>query len=790
MTYSHRQIEKKWIDFWIKNNTFRTDLYDFTKPKIYLLGMFPYPSGSGLHVGHIRGYLATDILARMKKMQGFNVLHPIGFDSFGLPTEQYAIKTGNDPASFTQKNISNFLNQLQTLGFAYDYKKLIYTSDPKYYKWTQWSFQKMYESNLAQLIKKTVNYCPDLNTVLANEEIVSQDGKMVSERGGFSVIRRHQKQWVISLRTFANSLLSGLAKLDWPEAIKKQQIDWIGKTIGYKFTALDLQNQKIKIDFFYDDPHVWSDATFLGISFDNENFDSFLEKNIYTKIQILRKEIASKNLVDSRLINQKPLGLKSNFFIKNPITEKVLPVYFVEYIDSDYAFGTRIGNPLFDVKDWHFANHHQINKIPVKPLKIQRDMSHQIWKKELVQNKKIKSLTNPKNKITFFKIKDWIFSRQRYWGEPFPLKIHEGKITLLKDHELPLVLPKFTADLWKKSTTTQEINPLGRIKEWVSQNYDTNTMPQWAGSCWYFLAFILFDKNNYLDLNSPLAKKLLNHWMPVDLYIGGQEHAVSHLIYSRFWNYFLKNIGILDFSEPFQKLLNQGMILSSSKKKMSKSKGNVVNPLDFILSHGADAIRLHEKFLGPFSAKIQWDEQNLDAMRKWLARVYRIFTRPNFWQNIKPQTENIFIRDKVVKEVTENYENLFFNVAISKLMGFINYCYKQSSIPKSFGLDFLKLLHPICPHITEELANNFFEVEKSLARTNWPTYSEKNLELKTSIIVLQIDGKFKKILVVEKNQSEKIVIFLAKNSLSDWLINKKIIKYIYVKNKAINFLTE
>ena len=786
MTYSHTKIEKKWQKIWKEKAIFKTDITDWKKPKFYILDMFPYPSGSGLHVGHLRGYLATDIITRIKIMQGYNVFHPMGFDSFGLPTEQYSIKTGKDPISFTEKNIQHFWQQLESFGFTYDQAHIIKTHEPNYYKWTQWAFLKMWEKKLTVQKNTTVNYCPKLNTVLANEEIVELNGQMVSERGSYPVVKKEAKQWVIKITNFAHELIDGLKTLDWPTAIKYSQMKWIGKNNGY-LLHFSVQNKKKQISIFIKDWKELNSTHFVLLAINNKIIDNYLSLEIKNKIQKIRKEYTKKPLQVDKKLDKQPLGLVTNLFILNPINQKKIPICFAQYIDANFATGMRLSNISKNIKDWFFAFHHQIiNQNILKTAKQNKvTKNNNDFEFNKIIKKKLLKANIKTEKITFYNLHDWIFARQRYWGEPFPVVHKENKIIGLSEKKLPLKLPKISNTLFLKKN---QISPLAEIKAWTKKGYDVNTMPQWAGSCWYFLAYLLKKSDNtFWPLNSPEAKKILNHWMPVDLYVGGQEHAVSHLLYSRFWNHFLVEIGCHNHKEPFKKLLNQGLILAHDGKKMSKSRGNVVDPNSFLLSHGADALRLWEKFLGPFSQKIYWKEEGLDAMRKWLSRVYRLFIVNKKLFTTEKTNELEFVHAKMIKKVNENYNNFNFNVVISELMSFINLCYKSKKINILYAKDFLKLLHPICPYLTEEIWFLWKE-KKILIHTSWPKINEKKLVKEKNTFAIQINGKTKKIINFKINEKKEQIIEKCKVLLFNKIKKTKIKKIIFIKQKVVNFV--
>lgn len=748
--------------------------------------MFPYPSGAGLHVGHFRGYLATDILTRMKMMQGYNVFHPMGFDSFGLPTEQYALKTKKDPRIFTEKNIAHFWKQLQSFGFAYDQKHIIKTHDPHYYQWTQWTFLKLWQHKLAEEKNTEVNFCPQLNTVLANEEIQIQNNQMVSERGNYQVVKKAQKQWIVKITDFAESLLNALPSLNWPDSIKSAQKNWIGKQSGFLIQLPIMGHKTTKMSLFLIDVLELTRGQFILLAINNKKWDGLLSSQVQKQLEKLRQQFEQTPSFQQDYLKKTPLGLKTNLTVKNPCNNTEMPIYFAEYVDNNFGTQTKLGIIEDDIKDWFFASwHHVVNQNILEKAKNQPQSSktmtkHQLdWKEVIIKN------GGSIKKQTFYQMRNWVFARQRYWGEPFPI-IHKNKqIYPIAEKDLPLLLPKISQNIFLQKN---QLSPLARIADWVNKGYDTNTMPQWAGSCWYFLAYLL-KKNDgtFWPLNSPEAKRILNHWMPVDLYVGGKEHAVSHLLYARFWNHFLVKIGCYDKKEPFQKLLNQGLILASDGKKMSKSRGNIVNPEDFLISHGADALRLYEKFLGPFEQKVYWNDHGIDAMRKWLARVFRLFII-NKNKFIKQETPNIdYIYHQTVKEVTALYESCTFNVAIAKLMTFINACYKAKQINLVYGKGFLQLLHPICPHLTEEIWS-LWDQQNSLVQTPWPIYEVNKLIKSVVIIAVQINGKTKKTMEMTKNAEQNTVVTEAKKSVQKQLQQQKIIKILFVPNKIVNFV--
>ena len=642
MKYNHSEIEKRWQKYWEENKTFETIL-DKNKPKYYVLDMFPYPSGAGLHVGHPEGYTATDIIARMKIMQGYNVLHPIGFDAFGLPAEQYALSTGNDPREFTEKNIKIFKKQLKILGLAYDWDREISTCDPEYYKWTQWIFTKLYEKGLAELREIEVNWCEELGTVLANEEVVNVNGKMVSERGNFPVVKRPMKQWVLKITEYAERLLEGLDRLDWPESVKEMQRNWIGKSEGAE-VVFKVEGYDESFTVFTTRPDTLFGATYCVLAPEHPLVQKIVSAEQKEEVLKYIDSARSKSDLDRTDLNKEKTGVFIGAFALNPVNNKPIPIWIADYVLSSYGTGAIMAVPAHDQRDYEFAKKFNLEIIPVlegdiseeafvgDALHINSDFLDGLNKEDAIE----KMITHLKAKgigkrSVNYKLRDWIFSRQRYWGEPFPIILWEdGTIEVLGVEDLPLELPKL--DKITPSKTGE--SPLANAKEWlhvvradgVKGRRETNTMPQWAGSCWYYIAYILREDNQYLDLTDPEVQELVNHWLPVDLYIGGTEHAVLHLLYSRFWHKVLYDAGVVKMDEPFQKLFNQGMILGEDGEKMSKSKGNVVNPDDIVKKYGADTLRLYEMFMGPLEAIKPWSTAGLEGPRRFLERVYRFYT--------------------------------------------------------------------------------------------------------------------------------------------------------------------
>ena len=781
MRYSHQAIEQKWQAFWLQNRTFTPQLEDLPLRKYYVLDMFPYPSGKGLHVGHLRGYVATDVIARWKRMENYTVFHPIGFDSFGLPAEQYAMQTGQDPQRFTDHNIANFLKQLKALGFAYDYQRVLKTSDPQYYRWTQWIFQQFFTQRLAYKAAVPVNFCPALNTVLANEEIVpTADGTMVSERGQHPVYRRLTSQWLLDIVKFAPLLLATLPALNWPSTIKRAQTQWIGATAGYYYQARVKTTQKLSkpvyLSVFTTQLCDWSETTHVLIDFNQTTLDYCLSPPKRAALADYRARLAKQPLHNLNAPTFRPLVFPTGCRIWNPIQKIFLPVAFTNALEPEIPFQVllltardirlkkilRKANGLFSIAPQKSSLHVHI----ANPVFRARHL-------------RIKFQA-----FTHYRLRNWVFSRQRYWGEPFPLYKVPSGWKILPVTKLPLRLPAFSAVNFNSAA----LAPLGSVKAWVKAKYDHNVMPQWAGSSWYFLAYLLVKPDRTLyPLNSQLAKQILNHWMPVDLYIGGQEHAVSHLLYARFWNQFLvRNCQIYNHLEPFKTLLNQGLILGSDQKKMSKSRGNVVDPMTYLVSHGADALRLYIQFLGPFSAKIAWNEDNLDAMRKWLARVYNLYiTHKNRW---KPDNDHQLdhLMHKTIKTVTVCYQTQQFNVAIAALMTFVNACYKLSTLYLEYGKQFLQLLHPLCPHLTAELWV-LWELKPHIFDTQWPTYDVTKLQTPTTVYALQINGKTKKTFPFPYNARQAAVLRYCTSQYLH-LLPPAYQTIIFVPDKVINFV--
>ena len=795
--YDFRKIEEKWQSYWEENKTFKTDIWNFDKPKYYALDMFPYPSGQGLHVGHPEGYTATDIVSRMKRMQGYNVLHPMGFDSFGLPAEQYAIKTGNHPEGFTKKNIETFTKQLKMLGFSFDWDRQISTCDPKFYKWTQWIFKKLYEDGLAKCVDMPVNWCEELGTVLANDEIIN--GK--SERGGYPVIRKNMKQWVIDIPSYADRLLDGLNEIDWPESTKEMQRNWIGKSVGAQVN-FKVNNSDLAFTVFTTRPDTLFGATYCVLAPEHELVNLITTEEQKEAVLAYQKLCASKSDLERTELNKEKTGVFTGSFAINPVNNKLIPIWIADYVLSSYGTGAIMAVPAHDERDFEFAKKFNLEIIPViecsEPLEsaytldgihINSNFLNGLNKAEAI-DKMINWLEENKigTKKINYRIREWIFARQRYWGEPIPIVyFSDGTSKALSDSELPLVLPELEDYKGKNGCA-----PLENASEWKYTTVDgkkakreTNTMPGSAGSSWYFLRYIDPDNDNELA-----NKKLLDHWMPVDLYMGGPEHAVGHLLYSRFWNNYLFDKGYVGVKEPFKKLRHQGMILGSNGEKMSKSKGNVVNPDDMVKQYGADSLRLYEMFMGPIDAAKPWDPFGIEGSKKFLERVFRLYTEEN---KIKDEANSNLekIYHQTVKKVTEDYENMNFNTAISQMMIFINAVYKENVFPLEYALNFLKILNPICPHITEELWQ-ILGNKDTITYESWPIFDiNKTIEEKYQMVV-QVNGKVRGKIEIDTNTSKEEMEKLALeiDNVKKFIDGKEIVKIITIQSKIVNIVVK
>ena len=801
--YNFKEVEKKWIDYWDKNKTFKTDTTDFSKPKYYALDMFPYPSGLGLHAGHVEGYTATDIVSRMKRMQGFNVLHPIGFDSFGLPAEQFAIKTGKHPDGFTQKNIEYFTKQLKSIGLSFDWDRCISSHEPTYYKWTQWIFKRLFEDGLAKQVDMPVNWCEELGTVLANDEVI--DGK--SERGGYPVVRKNMKQWVIDMPKYAEKLLSGLDELDWPESTKEMQRNWIGKSTGVEvnFDIVGGGNFSIYttcIETIYG-------ITFMVLAPENKLVDELKDRiTNFDEVVKYREETAKKSDFDRTEMNKDKTGVKlEGVMAINPVNNKEVPIYLGDFVLASYGTGAVMAVPSHDQRDYEYAIKYNIPMIQVID---GRDTNECAFEKQdylgkgckLINSEEFTGLTVEEakeaitdklvkmgkgKKQTNYRIREWIFARQRYWGEPIPVvNFEDGTQKALDDSKLPLILPEL--DDYKGRNGKA---PLESATEWKNVTIDgkkgtleTSTMPGSAASSWYFLRYI--DPKN----NDEFARKdLVDHWMPVDLYMGGPEHAVGHLLYSRMWNEYLYDKGLVGVKEPFKKLVHQGMILGSNGLKMGKRYPEfAVDPMDVANEYGADTLRVYEMFMGPIEAEKPWSEDGVNGAKKFVDKVYRMFVEES--KIADKENKNLEkIYHQTVKKVTEDYEKLSFNTAISQLMIFLNAVQKEDVFPREYAEGFIKLFNPIAPFITEEIWSIFGHKE-SISYEEWPKYDESKLTEDSVTVVIQINGKVRGKVEVSVDEDDESVKQKAKEieNVKKYLEGHEILKEIVIKNKLISFV--
>ncbi len=802
MSYNHKEIEKKWQKYWAKNNCFNT-LDDPNKEKFYALDMFPYPSGQGLHVGHPEGYTATDILSRMKRAQGYNVLHPMGWDAFGLPAEQYALDTGNDPAEFTKKNIETFRRQINSLGFSYDWNREINTTDPEYYKWTQWIFTKLYEKGLAYEAEVAVNWVPELGTVISNEEVI--DGK--SERGGYDVVRRPMRQWMLKITAYADRLLEDLELVDWPESIKDMQRNWIGRSEGANVT-FKVAGTEESFTVFTTRPDTLFGATYTVLAPELELVKKITTPEQTAAVEAYIEETSKKSDLNRTDLAKEKTGVFTGAYAINPVNGQEIPIWIGDYVLASYGTGAIMAVPAHDERDYEFAKTFGIDILPViaggditteaytgDGPHINSDFLNGLNKAEAIakMNEWLEENHVGKKEVSY-RLRDWLFSRQRYWGEPIPV-IHweDGTTTTVPESELPLRLP-VTSDIRPSGTGE---SPLANIDEWVNVvdpetgmkgKRETNTMPQWAGSSWYYLRFIdPHNKNEIADFEK------LKRWLPVDIYIGGAEHAVLHLLYARFWHKFLYDIGVVPTKEPFQKLYNQGMILGENNEKMSKSRGNVVNPDDVVAKYGADTLRLYEMFMGPLDASIAWNENGLEGSRKFLDRVWRLIVDEEGKMRDRITTINDGRLTKVyhqtVKKVTEDMANLHFNTAISQLMVFVNEANKVDALPYEYVEGFVQLLAPIAPHIGEELWQ-ILGNEESLTYVPWPTYDEAALVEDEVEVVFQVNGKLRGKRNVARGLIKEELEQIAMNheAVKEFIEGKTVRKVIAVPDKLVNIV--
>ena len=798
MSYDHKAIEQKWRKIYEEKKPFYCDVYDFSKPKYYVLDMFPYPSGQGLHVGHPEGYTATDVIARMKRMQGFNVLHPMGWDSFGLPAEQFAIKNNRHPDEFTQANIHNFKRQINSLGFSYDWSKEIATSDPSFYKWTQWIFTELYKSDLAYVSNINVNYCPELGTVLANEEII--DGK--SERGGYPVVKMPMRQWVLSITKYAEKLLDGLSSLDWPKSTLLMQENWIGKSSGAE-VIFDIDGFNKTFSVFTTRVDTLFGCTYCCLAPEHPLVEEITTPSQKEEVEQYIEKIKNKSDMERTELNKDKSGVFTGAYAINPINNKKVPIYIADYVLYGYGSGAVMAVPAHDDRDYEFAKKHNLEMIQVLEGDISKsamtsDAPHinsgfanglNIKDAKVAILNKLIELNKGKEKINY-RLRDWIFSRQRYWGDPIPVVyLDNGTTYVLDKNELPLLLP--TLSEYKPSGDGH--SPLKNATEWLNVTIngvhgerETNTMPQWAGSCWYYIRYL--DPHNNNCFADP---KLIKHWLPVDLYVGGAEHAVLHLLYSRFWHKFLYDKGYVFCKEPYQKLFHQGMILGENGEKMSKSRGNVVNPDEIVENYGADSLRLFEMFAGPLEESFPWSTNGIVGARRFIERVYRLYTDE---ENVSKFSDNNsheldFSYNASVKKITTDFETLQINTAISQMMILVNAMYKANSLYKPYMEGFIKMFSCVCPFVGEEL------FEKLTGKTlldyeKWPSYNESCLEQSNIKIAVSVNGKARGVLEVNKDitDDELKAKALELDAVKRHIDGKEIKRIIIVKGKIVNIV--
>ena len=806
MSYPFAEIEKKWQDYWEKNKTFRA--IDFAdKPKFYVLDMFPYPSGAGLHVGHPEGYIATDIIARYKRKKGFNVLHPMGWDAFGLPAENYALETGTHPKITTGKNINIFRRQIKSFGFSYDWDREINTTDPKYYKWTQWIFLQMYKKGLVYQAEVPVNWCPGLKTVLANEEVIN--GK--SERGGYPVIRLPMRQWILRITAYAERLLNDLDLVDFPDSIKEMQRNWIGKSEGaeVEFKIVG-SNQSLKV--FTTRPDTLFGATYMVVAPEHPILNQLVPTEYQSSIKAYQAEAMTKSDLDRTELAKEKSGVFTGIYAINPVNNQKIPIWTSDYVLMSYGTGAIMAVPGHDQRDWEFATKYHLDIVEVIT---GGDISKESWVGDgtLVNSGILNGLNvaAAKQKITVwleernigkaavqYKLRDWVFSRQRYWGEPFPIKFDEdGNVILLDEDELPLALPE--VEKYEPSGTGE--SPLANVEQWTNfidpktgerYRYETNTMPQWAGSCWYYLRFI--DPKNDLQAWDSAKEK---YWMPVDLYIGGAEHAVLHLLYARFWHKVLFDLGFVSTPEPFHKLINQGMILGEDGEKMSKSRGNVINPDEIIRQFGADTFRMYEMFMGPLIRTKPWSTSSIDGIHRFLTRVWNLFIAEDGSirhdiQDVTPDRVTLILLNKTIYRVTNDTENLCFNTAIAQFMIFINEIQKLPVKPKSILETFLHLINPYAPHITEELWKLLGNSKTNLAFNPWPEYNRNLLIDELVTVAVQINGKVRGTFEIIRDTDDDTCIEEAMqiNNVKRFLENRSILKKFVIKNRIVSFVVK
>ena len=813
MSYDHKSIESKWQKFWLENQTFKSEDISANKPKYYVLDMFPYPSGAGLHVGHALGYVATDIVARYKRMKGFNVLHPMGWDAFGLPAEQYAIKTGTHPKETTQQNVSNFKKQINSLGFSYDWSREINTTDPNYYKWTQWIFMQLYNKGLAYEQEVAVNWCPELKAVLANEEVVN--GK--SDIGGHPVVRLPMRQWILKITDYAESLLDGLDDLDWPENIKELQKNWIGKSEGVEL-GFEIDGHNDTINVYTTRPDTLFGASYMVLAPEHTLIHSIVTDEQRSKVEAYINETKKKSDFDRTEVNKDKTGVFTGSYAINPFSKEKIEIWIADYVLISYGTGAIMAVPGHDERDWEFASKYNL---PIVEVVEGGDVSKAAFTTKgdakIINSSNDKTLSMDgltvdraiKEAISFieknsigratvnYKLRDWLFSRQRYWGEPFPLIHKDDSVELIQEKDLPVMLPE--VENYKPSDDGK--SPLSLVKNWVevkdeSGNIiglrETNTMPQWAGSCWYFLRFT--DPKNE---NEAWSKEKENYWMPVDLYIGGQEHAVLHLLYSRFWNHVLYDLGLVSTKEPFKKLYNQGMILGDDGTKMSKSRGNVINPEKIMDEYGADSMRLYEMFMGPLNKSKPWSTKGLQGCYRFVNKLWSIIVDENgnlskkIVDNDEGDKDTLFLHHQTIKKLGEDIEDLHFNTAVSQLMIYCNHLQKCNTVSKKLIEELVIILSPFVPHIAEEFWSLLGQ-SQTISYQSWPQYSEDLIQLDEVTIAVQVNGKLRANINVSKDSNESDVISEAMSleNVKKFTSDGNIVKTIYVPNRLLNFVVQ
>ena len=797
MPYNHKEIETKWQQYWEQEETFKTDAYDFSKPKYYALDMFPYPSGQGLHAGHPEGYTATDIICRKRRMQGYNVLHPMGYDAFGLPAEQYAIQTGNNPATFTEKNIETFRKQLKSFGFSYDWSREISTADPHFYHWTQWIFKQLFEEGVAKCVDMPVNWCEELGTVLSNDEII--DGK--SERGGYPVVRKNMKQWIIDIPSYAEKLLDGLDELDWPESTKEMQRNWIGKSVGAS-VQFQVQGSDQRFIVFTTRCDTLFGASYCVLSPEHELVNEITTEIQKEAVKAYQKEASLKSDLERTELNKEKTGVFTGSYAINPVNGKAIPIWISDYVLASYGTGAVMAVPAHDERDYAFAKKFGLDILPVleggniaKEAWVEDGIHiHSDWLNGLNTEEAIEKMLvwleekGLGSKKVNYRIREWIFARQRYWGEPIPvIHLEDDRYVALSDDQLPLLLP--ILDDYKPGKGGMA--PLAKADDWVNVEIngikgqrETSTMPGSAGSSWYYLRYI--DPSN----SKCLADfELLKHWMPVDLYIGGPEHAVGHLLYARMWNRFLYDKGITPTKEPFQKLVHQGMILGTNGIKMGKRFPEfIVDPNVLIEEYGADTVRVYEMFMGPLEASKPWSDQGIEGTFKWLNRVYRLVVESH-----KLTSENDGSLDRVyhatVKKVSEDIDSLSFNTAISQMMIFINECYKVDHVYQLYLENFVKMFACFAPHLGEELWT-ILTGKQGISFEEWPSYDESKMVEDTVTIVVQVNGKLRSKFEMAKDSDQQVLKDKAIESVPNYTNGKQIMKVIVVANKLVNIVVK